>query len=614
MDDEALNRLADRIDTKSGTDFLARRPLTTEQGKQATSWEDEPKKKSWLGRLVASISPLEVLFVVATLFFVGAVSLASLLIFSGDNTVSTKNVGIAITGPNSVRAGDVVTLQVVITNNNAVAMNLSDMLVEFPAGTRSEADVTVDLPRTRTSLGTIEAGESVNKTVKAVLFGQAGESAEVKVTVEYRVPSSNAVFYSTSVYKAAISQSPASITVEALSEVVSGQATDIVVRVDSNATEMLSGMLLSVDYPPGFQLSSATPEPRAGSTVWDLGDIEPGDSRTITLRGTFTGEDGDDRVIHFTAGTKKKNDPVSIAAPLAATDVTLTVSKPFVSVALVLNNSILSPIAARRGESVKAEVRWANNLPVKVQNVEIEVKIQGSILDKSSVKSGLGFYRSVDSTMLFNKETDSRLVELDPGESGVSTFQFSTMPSGQGTFQSSEISLTAMVSARRPIEGGVPETVTSSAKGRVVVETDLRVASRVARVAGPYPPKVDQKTLYAITWTIDNSSNAIANTTVTATLPSYVTWENQTNGAVSFNESTRTVTWSAGDLAAGQSSNATFQIGITPSIVQVNQRPTLLSDIVLRAFDRFVRGNIERPSGEVTTGTGVSNQEGSVVP
>lgn len=614
MDDDALERLARKIDTKDGGKFVERRPLYNEGPEASREWahEDHPMRKKGM---FSKFTPLEILFTGSIIFFVGAAAVAGLLLFSGDNTVSTKNVGIAVSGPTSIRAGDVVTLQIIITNRNAVPMNLTDMLVEFPSGTRSEADVSVDLPRIRDSLGTIQPGETVNRTVKAVLFGTQGAPVDVKVTAEYRVPSSNAVFYSDTNYHATISQSPASISVDSLKEAVSGQPLDITAHVTSNATENLSGMLLVATYPPGFTFISASPKPVSGTSVWDLGDIEPKGTRTITIHGTFTGENGDDRVVHFTTGTKQKANPSAIAAPLAASDVTVTVAKPFVSVILALENNTSGAITSTRGTIIHGEVRWANNLPVRVQNVQIAVKMNGGILDKNTIRSGQGFYRSSDSTLLFSPETDPRLADVAPGEEQVSVFQFASLPPGTGSFQSPQIVLTATVTADRSSENQVPDTVTSSAQATIQFTTDLVINSALTHNTGPQPPKVDQETSYTVSWIVNNSANAIANTVVTGILPSYVRWVGSPSTSdVAYNTNGRTVTWTIGDMSAGTTKTASFQVAITPSLTQVNNAPTIVSDVRVSAFDRFIRGAIQVQGAPVMTGTGTSPQLGPVVP
>ncbi|MCL9971836.1 MAG: hypothetical protein NBV63_00275 [Candidatus Pacebacteria bacterium] len=615
MDDEALERLEARVEGKAGSEMTKRHPLRAQAESTPHAWKDPMARSQKKSRFWSRFSVLEALFAASIIFFVGAGTVASLLIFSGNNTVSTRNVDVSVIGPTSVRAGDEVSLQIVIANRNAVPMNLTDMLIEFPQGTRSPRDVSVDLPRIRESIGTIDPGASINRTVKAVMFGTAGVPVEVEVTAEYRVPSSNAVFQSSSTYKATISQSPAAIKVETLREVVSGQATDVTVTVTSNATENLTGMLLVGAYPPGFQFESSNPKPVAGSTVWDLGDINPKGTRTVTIRGTFTGEDGDDRVLHFTTGTKKKTDPTSIAAPLASSDASLVVAKPFVSVDLALNGRVTEVVTVDRGTLVEVEVRWANNLPVRIQDVEIAVQLAGGILDRGSVRAGQGFYRSADNTVLFNKETDARFASIEPGQEGVSKFEFRSRDKGSGTFQSPQIELKATVKGNRSSEGGVISAVTSSDRATLQIATDLALSQTLGRLSGPLPLKVDTETQYTVTWQLQNTANAIADTAVTAVLPPYVTWKGSgTSPDVTYNENGRTVTWTVGDMTAGASRSASFQLAVTPSLTQVNNVPVILGDIRVTAFDRFIRAPVERPMAPLTSQNGTSPQNAIVIP
>lgn len=615
MDNDALERLEQRVESKAGTEFTIRRPLSAHSESTPHAWVQEPRPQYKLFAWVPSLSPLEYFFAASILFFIATASVAGLLIFSGSTTVSTRNVDVSVSGPTSIRAGEEVTLQVVLTNRNVVPMNLTDLLVEFPAGTRSAKDVSIELPRQRESLGTIEPGASVNRTVKAVIFGDTGAPITVAVTAEYRVPGSNAVFQTTENYTATISQSPATITVETLSEVISGQSTEFTVTVTSNASENLTGMLLVVRYPPGFKFESAAPKPYSGTTVWNIGDIEPLGKRSVTVRGVFTGEDGDDRVLHVTAGTKKKGDDTTISAPLATTDVTLTVAKPFVSLVLALNGDTSPIVSVDRGKPVQVDVSWANNLPVRVQNVEIHIRLQGAILNKGSVRTGQGFYRSSDSTVLFNKDTDSRLAVVGPGDSGISTFEFATFPVGQGTYQNPQITIHATVKANRSAEGGVVDVLTSSAQAVLQVATDLTLTPVLSRVSGPLPPTVEQTTVYSVTWLLQNSANTIANTQVTGVLPAYVEWVGSTsNGDVTYNANDRAITWNVGDVQASASRSVTYQISFTPSVTQVGTVPVLVHSQFIRAFDRFIRAPLERAQSSITTQTSISSAHAVVVP
>ena len=608
MPQDPLERLSRRVESTPGSEPLARRPLRESGARMAREWTIRTAARSrW-----ARFSPLEYLFAGSIVFFVGAATLAGLVFFSGSATVSTKNVAITVSGPTALRAGEEVVLQVVITNRNTVPMNLTDLLVTFPAGTRSPDDVSKELTRIRESLGTIEPYESVNRTIRAVVFGQAGTDIPVEVTAEYRVPSSNAIFQSNETYTSRISQSPATVRIESLTEVISGQASDMTVTVESNAAETLSSMLLVARYPPGYTFESSTPKPIAGTNTWQLGDIEPRGSRVVRIRGSFSGEEGE-RVFHFTTGSRAKGTEPILAAPLATADASLAVARPFLSTTLKVNGSTADTAAVERGTRVTVDVDWINNTATRLQNIELLIKLDGAILDRSSVRSGRGFYRSADTSILFSRQTDPMLAVVEPGEGGTASFEFTTVRPGAGAFQSPQVSITATVKANRSLEGGVIDAISSSARAIVQVATDLALIPGIRAVGGPIPPRVDTETRYSVTWLIQNSANAIADAELSAVLPPNVSWK-QGDAGIQYVESTRAVVWKVGDMAANAARSATFEVGLIPSVSQVNAPAPLVVEQRVTAFDRFIRAPVSRSVDPITTQTGISSQNAVVVP
>ena len=612
---DALERLGKKLDARGEAAAPVHRTELFSRASGARGMWDAPTEAARAPRR-PGLRPVEYLFIGSAAFFVIATAAAAIIFFSGGNTVSTKNVDIAISGPTSIRAGDTVPLQVTITNRNAVPMQLVDLIVEYPAGTRSAADVTTDLPRTRESLGTIAPGDSVNKTERAVIFGQANTSVSIKVTVEYRVQSSNAIYHADQTYMAPISASPASITITSDTQAIAGQDGTIAVTVTSNVTEVLSNVLLVAQYPPGFAFTSSTPAPIAAS-VWNLGDIEAGGTRTITLHGTFNAEDGETRVIHFTAGPQSGSN--TITAPLALGDLAVTVTKPFIGAALTLDGASDTTHTVQRGASIKGNLHWVNNLSDPAQNVEIHIVLDGAILDRNSVRADHGFYRSADNTIIFNPKTDPALQTIAPGTSGDEAFTFATLPVSQGTFKNPQINVTVSVNGTRASAGNVPTAVTSGASAKVVVASDLALTAGLSRSifqnSGSLPPKVDHPTTYTVSWTVTNSANAVANVAVSGVLPTYATYNNleQGDGVVSAGAG-GVVTWNVGDMAAGESRTVSFQILVTPSLSQVGIAPSVISDQRVTAFDRFTGGQVQGSAPVLTTQSGTTLQQGAVVP
>src|SRR5262249_5800978 len=158
-----------------------------------------------------------------------------------------------------------------------------------------------------------------------------------------------------------------------------------------------------------------------------------------------------------------------LAAPLATSDLSLTVTKPFISADLALEGDPASTHPISRGQPVSGTITWTNNLPVKVNNMSITLTLNGQILDKLQVKAQNGFFNSNNSTILWDKSSDPSFAEVAPGQSGTEGFTFAALPASAGTFKNPEINLSVSVDADRATETGVPEKVEASAAIKALV-------------------------------------------------------------------------------------------------------------------------------------------------
>ena len=613
-DDTALERLSKRLDAGKNEQNPNRSGLYTTYTGAPQSWKPDTEPVDM--KRTPKMKPLEMLFFGSIIFFVIAAVVAGLLFLGGNNTVSTKNVSVQVTGPAQIGAGSTLSLQVVVTNRNAVPMELTDLIVEFPEGTRSDFDVGVELPRIRESLGTIKPGESVNRTIRAVLFGLQGTNATIKASAEYRVPSSNAVFVSGSTYSVNLNESPAVISVETLKEASAGQEVTFAVTVRSNSPDLLSGMILLATYPPGFSFLSANPKTVAGTAAWELGDIEPGGSRTVMITGTLSGEDGESKVVKFAAGNKKQGEVDKIAAPLATSDVSLTIRKPFMSLEIKLNGTAAETHAVSRGDTVRGVLQWMNNLPNRIQNVAIVLTLKGAAIDPTSIRPQNGFYNSNTNSITWDRATAPRYSDIGPGEFDSEPFTFQILPASRGALKNAEVLLTANVKANRVTETNVPEAIESSDSTKALVLTDFMLNAIAVSAGGALPPKAGLESLYLVTWNVSNSGNAIANGVVTGALPSYVTFvDARGNADVSYSAGARSVSWSVGDLAAGQSRAVSFTVSLLPSVSQVGEAPELVINQRASGVDRFVRQNVEYSVANLRASqAGGSSMTGIVLP
>ena len=546
-------------------------------------------------------------FFFALAFFFIAGGTAALLFFTGSNTVSVDNVSISVQGPTTVAGGDMAPLSITITNRNPVAIDNAVLEITFPEGTRSAEDVTKSYQRYVEELGSLPSGATVERSVKAVLFGTQGTAVTIPILVSYGTTGSNATFVKRSIYPITVSTAPLSVSVDSISETVSGKPLTISATVRSNATTPISDVVLGAQYPTGFLLTNSSVSPIGSNFL--LGVLEPGESKVITITGTLTGQNNEERVFRFTVGTAKAPREPTIAISYMTQEAKVTIAAPFLATAITINGSSASSPVLAPGTTVTVQVSWTNTLLVPINNADVSVKLSGAAFDPASVQTNNGFYRSLDRTVVFNRDTDPNLASLPPGASGAGSFAFVILPNAP---RSSSVTLALSIAGERVGQDNVPQEVSMTGSKTIKVASVVALTSVAAHFSGPFtnpgpvPPVADQQTSYTITWTLANSGNDLADTAVTATLPSYVIFTGLTSppdGSLTYDASSRKVSWKSGDVGAGSTKQQSFQVAITPSISQRGFAPPLTSALTLSGFDRFAQVAITAQGSAATTET-----------
>lgn len=546
----------------------------------------------------------------AAKFFIGAVAFAFVagviaigFLFFGGRSFSTDAVAISVESDGiSVSSGDTISFFITVRNQNPTTITGAKITVDFPEGTREEGNAIQPFARYTDTLGDMAPRQEVARTVRATVFGAENQVLTVPVTVEYRVEGSNAVYLAKKEYSFTVTSSPLSLSIASASEVASGQPVALTLRVRSNATERLQNVAVSQDTTPfGFTQTSATPE-RVGS-LYRLGDFEPGEEKTVTIQGSLAGQDKDERVFRFTAGIAPEG-AVALSTPYSSREASITIASSFIAVDLAINRESGETVAVSPGQRVQGTLTWRNTLPVAVSDGEIQIRFSGDAIDARSVSASGGFYRSADSTLIFNKSTSAGLAQLGPGDSGSGSFTFTVRSAAalSGSLNPTG-AITLSISGRRA-GAQITETLSSTQVRTVKVASDLSYTSRVVRTVGPFtntgpwPPVPDEETTYTVFMTAANALNSIGDGTVTMSLPLYVRYTGATSpsdGSITYNETTREVTWKLGELAAsGASRQAAFQVALMPSVSQAGTSPTLVSAQRFTGFDKFTRAQVER--------------------
>ncbi|MEI6420051.1 MAG: hypothetical protein WCO30_00315 [bacterium] len=550
---------------------------------------------------------------IAFIFFVIAVGFAGYRYFSSTNIVSATNVNLAISGPISIAAGDILSYGIEIKNENSVPLTGLSYLVEYPDGARRADDLTKELIREGQSNKTLAAGASMPLNFKSVLFGAEGDKKDLKFTVEYRMPGSNAVFHTSKTYTIEISSAPISVTVTGLKEVTSGQTINFTVEVRSDSAKVIQGLLLKTEFPFGFSLKKS--EHALGSNMWSVGDLAPGAKRSLSFTGVLEGQDSEERVFKFTTGLVSPKDSMIIGTPFFTSVASVAIQKPFLGVKIALDGGDASKYTAKPGKMVKVDLMYQNNLSTIINNAELVVRLSGQALNRNTINVEQGYYNSSEDVITFNREGVENLAALAPGATGNLSFSFSTFPSSVLTSGNSGINIEVTARGLRGEGKNVSQEILYSSIAKVQVGTEVKLSAQDSYVTGPFtnsgsiPPKANKPTTYTITWSLINTLNDATGVSVTGTMPSYVTWLNvisPTEENVTYDAVTGEVAWSVGDLKGGVGKGSSprtvsFQVSYTPSISQIGERPVIMTESSVVGTDKFTNSQITATAKEINT-------------
>jgi len=616
MADDVKSKIADLEKELYSKDFKAlqvEESLKPKEARATPSWDIASDERLFLDARKRQHRTMKKFVFISIMFFIFAAGVAGFVWYRGTNIISSENIIIDISAPITINGGEPFETRFTVTNNNKVPIESAKLFIEYPSGFYSALDNS-ELPRAAVELGAIGAGQSVVKSIGALLYGEENTNKEPMVTLEYRTTGSNAILKKTESFLLRIASSPVSLVLRVPKEASSGQEIDIIADIVSNSRDPISNLLVSVVYPTGFSFINSDTSSLYGNDTWGISVLEPQEKRTIKIHGVIEGQENEEKTSRLSVGTPSTKDERFIGVTYNSVIESIVITRPVLGIEVSANGSYLPDTVVPLNRGVSVDAYWKNNNKTKISDVVIEVKLKGTAIDRYTVyASGGGFYQSVDDTIIWNKIGDKRFETLDPGESGSVSFSFSPVALGldaERLIKNPQIIFEVRARAERVSETSAQEQVATFVKHSVKFETDLRLIARGYFFTGPFenigplPPQPNIETTYTISMTARNSSNSVSNTTVRTSLPLYVKWMNKVypdGEGITYNANTHEVVWNAGRIISGGSRDASFQVSLLPSISQINSAPFLTGDFTLTGTDDYTKTEVSDKISAITT-------------
>ncbi len=483
-----------------------------------------------------------------------------------------------------------------------------DLVIEYPKS--SVGDLLQDTERLRQSLGIIPAGTVRNENIKVVLFGEQGSVRPIKIAIEYRVEGSNAIFVKEKIYEVSINSTPINLTVDAPLEASPNQDINLKVKATLNSTKAIKNIFLKIDYPLGFQFISAKPAPSFGSNVWNLGDFAPGAEHSVSIVGKMLDVvDGEEKSFRISSGLQSGTDKTLIGIVFNSFTQTILIKKPLIEAKLFINGIDQREYAIDSKTPIYGEIRWTNNLETKVTDLSITAKISGNAVNRKTILANQGFYNSLNDTITWDKNTQERFREVNPGDSGSVTFSVSPLSlfsASLGMLVSPTVNVEVSIAGKQSLQGYATTNLSNTDSKIVRIISDVGFATKALFYSGPFgnsgpvPPKVGQESTYTIVWTLSNTANNISKAVIHSTLPPWIHFVGLISPAtedLTYNSSTKEIIWNVGGIPkgtgiTGADREVAFKVAFNPSLSQIGTAPSIINDAILTGHDDFANVDV----------------------
>ena len=550
------------------------------------------------------------LILIALLLFI----IAILSFWFSRQSFSDKNVQLKLEGPAEASAGDEVSYKVTYANNTNITLKNLSFVFFYPDGSAIIKDGALQEDQTDTFVvDSLNAGQSEEKELKAFLVGNRGDIKKAKVNLVFKAGTFKSQFEKTEEVSTTITKTPVALSLVAPPSFVGGQKLTYILDYRNESDNEINNLRFEFSFPDGFTFISADMAPTSGNNVWDIAKVKKDGRGRISIQGILNGREGDAKTI--TVNLQRKLMDTYIPYEKAFSDT--VISSPLLGLAVTANGD--TDYIANPGEKITYIIKYKNISTYSLSGLNLTVKLSGDMYDYPSINTQGGFFNDTTKTITWNSGSVPLFGNLQPNALGEIRF-FVKLKTAfpENTDSGREFSVRAdsqLITINVPSDFPTDEISTSASNiTKITSKPTIRQLGYYNDPqfgsSGPLPPQVGKETLFTIHWQLSNPGNALRDTKVVGILPTGISWKNlaDTVGAPTlvFDPNTSTVTWAVDHLPQGIGINsekyeASFQIGATPSSLQMGDKITLIKGVQFSGTDSFTNANLLIKARDLTS-------------
>jgi len=561
---------------------------------------------------------------VGVLFLLALVSWGGFIWWQSGISSPSQPLKVSIEGPEAITSGSAICFKVRYENIGRVPIASLAMSLNLPETfvlKEAKPAATENLNWTMSPLGAGSDGAvDVCGTFRSLVPG----SEKVQAVFIYRPANFSSDFQDIAGLTMTVDKSILAEETTGPAETVVGDPITYSTKIKNNGTEKTENLRVRVVLPTSFTIASSEPAvSEVGSVYWDIPALETGAEQTIGLTGSFTGSASGVIPMVFETGFLNAE---KTFIKQTETKTETKVMGGELSFTLIANGSDKDQ-TIDLGNRLRLSINYTNQGQETMEDISFALEINpGSKslpfnLETSDLAGGV----KKENIITWNKSKITALSSLATAATGTidSTLVLASSIDPNTVADSFTLQIKATIgkigsSVTSRTISTTPFIIKINSDGKLTAEARYYDEDGAPVGSGSLPPKVDETTTYRVFWTISNSLHDLSSSSATMSLPTNIAWVNNVqadNGSVSFNETTRQVSWKIPTLSKDiKTTLAWFDVAVVPITGDIGKFITLTNPTAFEATDTATNELIQNstdalttalPNDELATGKGV---------
>ncbi len=517
-----------------------------------------------------------------------------------------SKVDFEVRGPETIASGETFSYEFLCNNKEEVAIENIEIEVIYPEGfIFISSDPEVSSEHTWV-IDKIEAHSEKKIVASGQLIGEPDQDKEIRVNFSYKPQNVSSRFSQEKKLITKISTYGITLAGDLAENIPQDSEIEWIIKYGNITRNAISGIMIEVQYPDGFEFSSSDTEPSDDNNVWSDLSLESNQEQEIRIKGTLSGEPDESKIFKanlslVAGGQTFPQQKIESKVKLIKTEIEISHS---------VNKKVASP-----SEEVEFTTKIKNISNVTFENVIINNNLDLDIVDGGSIEAVDG--KITSEKIFWSKDTLESLASLKPDQEITVSLKARIKETIEvSKAEDKNFVLKNKVMTEADVEE-IHQVLDESSETETKIATSLSLRSEGHYVdyegrkvgSGPIPPKAGKITSYVIYWYVSNKTNDAEKVKVTAVLPKGVKWTGKTtisDGTISFDSKTRKITWNIGDIPANSGSllpglEATFEISIAPKASDVGKILPLLGETTILGTDSFCNIEVLDSAEAITT-------------